>query len=132
MTDFTHDPLRDPMKRATNLGSAQHGVGHFLIQRLTALALIPLAIWAVVLVLGLLHGDYATARATVAQPLDCLLLILFVIAMFWHAQLGLQVIIEDYVHTYWLAMTLQVLVKFACFMAAVAGVLALLRIALGS
>lgn len=124
--------LRDPMKRARGLGSAKHGVHHFMVQRITAIALIVLGVWFSVLVLGLLGSDYLTARLTLAQPLNAVLMIAFVVAVFWHAQLGLQVIIEDYVHKPWLGMTLQIAVKFLCFIAGVAGVLAVLRITLGS
>ena len=85
--------LRDPMKRARGLGSAKHGVHHFMVQRITAIALIVLGVWFSVLVLGLLGSDYLTARLTLAQPLNAVLMIAFVVAVFWHAQLGLQVII---------------------------------------
>lgn len=124
--------LRNPMKRARGLGSAKLGVHHFMIQRITALALIVLGIWFVMLVLSLMHADYTSAHAVLARPFNALLMIAFVVAMFWHAQLGLQVIIEDYVHKPATQLTLQIAVKFLCFIAAVASVLAVLRIALGS
>ena len=121
---------RDPMKIARGLGSAQSGVDHWWVQRLTAAALVLLGIWFVVTVLRLLHADYATARATVAQPWNAVLLIAFVITMFWHAVLGLQVVIEDYVHTRWKEVVLLVAIKFLAVLGALAGVLAVLRIAL--
>lgn len=124
--------LRNPLKIARGLGSAKDGVGHFLTQRITALALAALAVWFVWFVLSLLHTDYAGARAAVAQPCNAVLLIAFAIAMFWHAQLGLQVVIEDYVHTRWVEVFSQVAVKFACFLGAVASVLAVARVAFGS
>ncbi|MDN5924233.1 MAG: succinate dehydrogenase, hydrophobic membrane anchor protein [Xanthomonadales bacterium] len=127
-----NDSLRDPIKRARGLGSAKHGVHHFMIQRITALALIILGIWFLVLTLGLLNADYWQAHATLARPYNALLMIAFIVAMFWHAQLGLQVVIEDYVHTPRLQITLQIAVKFLCFIAGLASVLAVLRIALGS
>lgn len=122
--------FRTPLKTAIGLGSARHGVQHFLTQRLTALALLPLALWFVWLVLTLLHGDYAAARALVGQPLNAVLMLAFVVAIFWHAQLGLQVVIEDYVHTHGLQLALQIAVKFLCFLGAAASVLAVIRIAL--
>ena len=73
-----------------------------------------------------------TARATIAKPWNAVLLIALVITMFKHAVLGLQVVIEDYVHTRWLEMTSLVLIKFIAVLAALMGVLAVLRIALGS
>lgn len=120
----------DPMKIARGLGSAQHGAGHWMTQRITAAALVLLGIWFVVTVLCLLHADYATARVTVAKPWNALLLIAFVLTMFWHAVLGLQVVIEDYVHTRWKEVALVVAVKFLAVLGALAGVLAVLRIAL--
>lgn len=129
---MSDNSMRTPLARARGLGSAQAGVGHWWQQRLTALALLILGIWFVMLSLGLLHAGYASAHATLAQPLNALLLIAFTGAMFWHAQLGLQVVIEDYVHTRWLALTLQVAIKFLAVLGALACALAVLRIALGS
>jgi succinate dehydrogenase / fumarate reductase, membrane anchor subunit len=124
--------LRNPLQRARGLGSAKEGVGHWWTQRLTAMALVVLGIWFVVLVLGLLHADYATARAAIGKPWNALLLIAFLMTVFWHAVLGLQVVIEDYVHTRWQEVVLMVAIKFLAVLAALASVLAVLRIALGS
>ncbi|RDS80552.1 succinate dehydrogenase, hydrophobic membrane anchor protein [Dyella monticola] len=124
--------LRHPLKRARGLGAAQYGVGHWWTQRTTAVALVLLGIWFVVLVLGLLHGDYATARAAVARPWNAVLLVALLISMFWHAVLGLQVVIEDYVHTRWKELTLLVVIKFIAVLCVLAGTLAVLRIALGA
>jgi len=131
MSTNTKD-LRHPLKRARGLGSAQSGVGHWWTQRTTAVALIALGIWFVVLVLGLVHGDYAAARATVAKPWNAVLLIAFLVTMFWHAVLGMQVVIEDYVHTHWKEITLLVAIKFIAVLCVLAGTLAVLRIALGA
>jgi len=124
--------LRNPLKRARGLGSAQSGVGHWWVQRLTAAALVLLSLWFVSMLLGLLHADYATAKAAVAKPWNALLLIAFAIAAFWHAVLGLQVVIEDYVHTRWKEVVLLALIKFLAVLGALASVLAVLRIALGA
>lgn len=124
--------LRHPIKRARGLGSAQSGVGHWWTQRVTAVALIALGLWFLVVVLRVAHGDFATARELVARPWNAVLLIAFVITMFWHAVLGLQVIIEDYVHTRWKEVSLLVLVKFLAVLGALASVYAVLRIALGA
>ncbi|MDO1527425.1 succinate dehydrogenase, hydrophobic membrane anchor protein [Fulvimonas sp. R45] len=123
--------LRNPLKRARGLGSAQSGVGHWWTQRVTAAALVLLGLWFVATVLSLLHADFATAKAMVTKPWNALLLILFVVTMFWHAVLGLQVVIEDYVHTRWKEVVLLVAIKFLAVLGALAGVLAVLRIALG-
>lgn len=124
--------LRNPLKRARGLGSAQFGVGHWWTQRVTAVGLIVLGLWFVMLVTNLLHADYATARAVVAKPWNTILLIAFLISMFWHAVLGLQVVIEDYVHTRWKEIFLLVAIKFLAVLSVLAGTLAVLRIALGA
>ncbi len=124
--------LRTPTKIASGLGSAKTGVHHFMVQRITAVALLGLGIWFVWLVLSMLHMDYAAARALVAQPFNAVLMFAFIVALFWHAQLGLQVVIEDYVHTQGLGLALQITVKFLCFLGAAASALAAIRIALGS
>ena len=121
---------RDPLKVARGLGSSQSGVGHWWAQRVTAVALALLGVWFVLTVLCLLHADYATARAAVAKPWNALLLIVFVLSMFWHAVLGLQVVVEDYVHTRWKEVVLLVAIKFLAVLGALASVLAVLRIAL--
>jgi len=88
-------------------------------------------LWIVYVALELLHADYAHARALVHQPFNAMLLIAFVVALFWHAQLGLQVVIEDYVHTRWLEIAAQLAVKFLCVLGALAGALAIVRVVLG-
>ena len=123
--------LQTPLKRARGLGSAKDGTHHFIVQRITALALVPLAIWVIWLALALVRADYAHARAIVHHPFAAIWLTAFVIATFWHAQLGLQVVIEDYVHARWLEVTAQLAVKFVCAVGALASVLAIVRIALG-
>jgi len=127
---MTAKDLRNPLKVARGLGSSQSGVGHWWTQRVTAAALVVLLIWFVITVLGLLHADYATALATVAKPWNALLLIALLVTMFWHAVLGLQVVIEDYVHTRWKEVLSLVLIKFLAVLGTLASVLAVLRIAL--
>ncbi|MEO6967411.1 MAG: succinate dehydrogenase, hydrophobic membrane anchor protein [Rhodanobacteraceae bacterium] len=125
------DDMRTPLARARGLGSAKHGVGHWWAQRLTAIALIPLALWFVWMVLRLPHLDYAGAHGLVANPINALLLILFTATMFWHGQLGIQVVIEDYVHTRWIEITLLIVVKFLAVLGALACALAVLSVWLG-
>jgi succinate dehydrogenase / fumarate reductase membrane anchor subunit len=122
--------LQTPLKRVRGLGSAKHGTHHFIVQRITALALIPLGIWIVFVGLALMHADYAHARAMLHHPFAAVWLAAFVVAAFWHAQLGLQVVIEDYVHTRWLELASQLAVKFFCFVGALTCVFAIVRIAL--
>ncbi len=124
--------LRTPLAQARGLGSARSGVHHWWVQRLTAIALIPLTVWFVWIGTDLLSADFETARASVGAPLNALLMAAFIVALFWHAQLGLQVVIEDYVHTRWLELTLQVLVRFAAALGVLASLIALIRIGLSS
>ena len=128
----SNNRLRTPLKTARGLGSAKDGTHHFVLQRITAIALIFLSLYAVWLILSLVGDDYATVRATVANPWHATLLIAFIVSTFWHAKLGLQVIIEDYVHTPWSATTLHLANIFICVLAALASVLAVVRIALGA
>lgn len=124
--------FRTPLKIARGLGSAQRGAHHFMVQRITAVALIGLGLWVVWIALEALHMDYAAARAMIAKPWNAVLMIAFLIASFWHAQLGLQVIVEDYVHAKGVELASQIAIKFVCFLGAAASVLAVIRIALGS
>ena len=121
---------RTPLKNVRGLGTAKTGTEHFVHQRLTATALVGLSLWFLVFVLSLLGADYATAVAAVAKPWNAILLVGFLICMFWHAQLGLQVVLEDYVHTSLPALALQTTVKFIAALGAIVSVFAVARIAL--
>ena len=123
--------MRTPLGRAIGLGSAKEGVEHWWSQRLTAIALVPLSLWFVASVISLAGADYVTFTDCVASPLVSVLLILTVVATFWHAMLGAQVVIEDYVHAEGAKIALLVLLRFACFALGLAAVFAVLRIAFG-
>ena len=124
--------LRTPLKRALGLGSAKDGTSHFMLQRITAIALLFAGAWLIGLLLSLTSSDYVFVRATVADPLNATVLLAFLIAACWHAKLGLQVVIEDYLHTPLLAGAAHLANIFICALAAIGGVLAIIRIALGS
>jgi succinate dehydrogenase / fumarate reductase membrane anchor subunit len=119
--------LRHPIARARGLGSAKDGTGHWWAQRLSSVALALLTPWFVVFAVGMIGADQAAAQAAIARPLTATLTATFVLAMFWHTQQGLQVVIEDYVHG-WPELVLQVLVKFICALAVIASLLAIGRI----
>lgn len=121
--------LRNPIAVARGLGAAKDGVGHWWSQRLSAGALVFLVPWFVVTAISLVGSDHANTSAFIAQPLNATLMLAFVLAMFWHARLGLQVVIEDYIHVAWLELALQLLVKAAFALAAIASVVAIGRIA---
>lgn len=124
--------LRHPLKVARGLGSAKDGTGHFIVQRVTAIALVFLSLYAVGLVVSLVGADFDTVRARVGHPVNATLLIAFLVANFWHAKLGLQVIVEDYVHTAGRFAVLQLFIVFACVLAGLASVLAVVRVMLGA
>lgn len=113
------------------LGSAKEGVAHWWAQRLTAVALVPLVLWFVVSVILLAGSGYGAVYHWMGSPFVSVLMILLIGAGFHHAQLGVQVIIEDYVHTGWLKITCVALVKFAAVTLALASAFAVLMIAFG-
>ena len=122
--------MRSPLGRAIGLGSAKEGVEHWWRQRLTAVALVPLSLWFMIAVLRLLGADFAAARHAIGCPFPAVMMLLLVAAGFWHAALGLQVVIEDYVHAEWGRLCLVVLLRLLAVALAVAGVFAVLRVAL--
>ena len=124
--------LRNPLQRVRGLGSAKQGSHHWLHQRLTAVGLVPLSIWFLVAALGIAGGGYADARSWLAQPWNAALMSAFVLLLFYHAKLGIQVVIEDYVHTRPLEVTLLILNLFVCLFAALFSILAIVRVALGA
>jgi succinate dehydrogenase / fumarate reductase membrane anchor subunit len=123
--------LRSPLGRARGLGSAKSGTQHWWAQRLTAVALVPLIIWFVISMVAATGSDYAGAREFIGSPVSAVLLILLIVATFHHAQLGLQVVIEDYVHTKSVEIALLLAVKGAAIVLAVAAIFAVLSIAFG-
>ncbi len=123
--------LRTPIKTARGLGSAKDGVHHWWMQRLTAIALVPLVLWFVFCVASLSGGDYETVRAWVSQPFTTVMLVLLIAVVFYHAQLGLQVVIEDYISAKAPQLTALIVVKFLAVLMAVIGIVAVLRIAFG-
>ena len=119
--------LRDPLATARGLGSAKDGVGHWWLQRLTAVALALLTPWFIWFAVAQVGADQGQVRAAIAAPLTAALLLSYVIALFWHAHLGLQVVVEDYIHG-WLEVALQVAIKFVYAFATVAAAIAIVRI----
>lgn len=131
MASKTVRSMRAPLARVRGLGSAKDGVQHWWAQRLTAIALVPLTLWFVVSVAGLAGLDHAGAAAWIGSPAVTVLLVLLVAATFWHAQLGVQVVIEDYVHNEAVKLGSLIVVKFAAVLLAVATIVAVLRLAFG-
>ena len=123
--------LRSPLNRARGLGSAKSGVHHFWMQRLTAVALIPLVIWFAVSLVMLSGADYGMARAWLGSPFVMVLLILTICVGLYHGQLGMQVVIEDYVHNEGVKLALIVAIKFVAVFFGLAAIVASMRIGFG-
>jgi succinate dehydrogenase / fumarate reductase membrane anchor subunit len=123
------DVFRSQLGRARGLGAAKTGVHHWWAQRLTSLALLPLTVWFVVVILHLAPQGRTQVLEFAHHPLNAVLLLAFILATFHHLQLGLQVVIEDYVHAPTRIPAL-VCMKAAVALAALACVLSVLRLAL--
>lgn len=123
-------PARSIAAQARGLGSARRGMGAWRAERLTAIALVPLTLWLVASLVALGGADRAAFVAWLGRPLPALLTILLLILAFRHTALGLQVVIEDYVHSA-VKIPLLILTHLLCFAICIAGVLATLAIAIG-
>ncbi len=121
--------MRSPLARAIGLGSAREGVGHWWAERVSAVALVPLTLWFVASIIAHTGSDYATFIAWLRTLPAAILMVLLLIALFHHTALGLQVVIEDYVHS-WVKFAAVMAVRLGCFALASAGIVATLRIAL--
>ena len=122
---------RTPLARARGLGSAKHGVGHWIGERVGAVALVPLTLWGVFAVLRLAAGDYAFAVHWIAEPLNATLMVLLLGISFWHMQSGLRVIVEDYVHETLNKSALLILNLFVCGLAGALAIFSILKVAFG-
>ena len=119
-----------PLAKVRGLGSAKTGTGHFWMQRITAIALIPLSLWMVSFTQQLLSASHSEIIAWLSGPWDLSLALAWVVAAFYHAALGLQVVIEDYVHTEWIKIASIWLMKLTFLFFAIAAIVALFRISL--
>ena len=123
--------LRTPLGKVLGLGAARDGVQHWWTQRLTSVALVPLSIWFGVSLLTLPSLDHATVVAWISQSWTALLLIILVLVATWHSQLGVRVVVEDYVHGTGARTVTLVAMLFAHVLLAGAGVFAVLKVACG-
>lgn len=128
---MSENSMRTPLGRVRGLGSAKEGVHHWWMQRLTAVALVPLTLWFVVSVAGLAGMSHAGAVEWIGSPSVAITLVLLIVATFYHAQLGVQVVIEDYVHNEPVKLASLVALKFTAIILAVAATFAVLKIAFG-
>lgn len=123
--------LQAPLARVRGLGSAKDGTHHFWNQRLTAIALVPLTLWIMVSIVGMTAMDYETVSQWIRLPLNTALLLVFILALYFHAQLGVQVVIEDYIHSEWQKIACIILVKFLIIFTGLISALAVLKVFLG-
>jgi succinate dehydrogenase / fumarate reductase membrane anchor subunit len=124
--------MRSPLGRVRGLGSAKEGVGHWTAQRLTAIALVPLSVWFIFSMIVLIGVDHDTFAIWLGEHGNGLLMIVFVVVLCHHTQLGLQVVIEDYVKAEGPKLAGLIAVKFVAVLAAASAVLAVLRLAIGA
>lgn len=122
--------LRNPLKQAHNHGAAGDGVGHWWAQRFTAILLVPLTLWLVWALSVLTGADHGTASEWLGRPWNAAMAILLIGALFYHGKLGLQVVVEDYVHHRLSEMILQILITAGALLGGVLSVIAILRVAL--
>ena len=122
--------LRTPRNRARGLGSAKDGLHHWWVQRITAVALVPLVVWFAISLVMLSGADYAQVRAWIGSPLVMVLLTLTIVIGLHHGQLGMQVVYEDYTEG-GLRLALIVLTKFIAVLFGLGAIVAILRIGFG-
>jgi succinate dehydrogenase / fumarate reductase membrane anchor subunit len=123
--------LRTQLGRVRGLGSAKAGSHHWWLSRLSSLALIPLTLWFMFGVLSIVGDGHAAAVKWLSSPFSAVMMILFVGVTFHHTSSGIQVVLEDYVHSESVKMAAIIAAKFLCFAFAVAGTFAILKIAFG-
>lgn len=124
--------LSTPLAKARGLGSAKSGTHHWIAHRLTAIALVPLSIWFVFSLVCITELNHQAAIEWIQSPLAAVFLLLFIIALFHHAQLGIQVVIEDYIDCKVMKITGLIFLKLVSFFAGLAAAIAVLKIYLGS
>jgi succinate dehydrogenase / fumarate reductase membrane anchor subunit len=124
--------MRSPLARVEGLGAARAGTRHFWHQRITALALVPLSIWFVASALAYVGAEQGAVAAYFAEPVNAVPMFLFIVASTYHMSLGLQTIIEDYVHQEGRKIALLMLNNFAAWAIGAASSFALIKMALHS
>jgi succinate dehydrogenase / fumarate reductase membrane anchor subunit len=120
---------RTPLSRALGLGSAKHGAGHWISERISSIALVPLTIWIAYSVLRLASGDYTLAVHWVSDPLNATLLVLTFAIAFSHMHAGMRVVVEDYIHKTLTKSALLILNLFVCGLAGALAIVSILKVA---
>ena len=122
--------MSTPLARARGLGSAKSGLHHWWHQRVSAVAMVGLVSWMVILLFSLVDADYQTALNMLAHPVNATVVVLFVAVGLWHASLGLQVVLEDYVANEGVRLIAILAVKMAASVTAILAILSVLKVAL--
>ncbi|MEH6403272.1 MAG: succinate dehydrogenase, hydrophobic membrane anchor protein [Sneathiella sp.] len=123
--------MRTPLKNVRHLGSAKEGTTHWWHQKVTAVAMVPLFVIALAYVISLVGADYERVRYILSLPFTSLILLLLIGAVFYHMKLGLQVVVEDYIHAESTKVVLLMLNSFFCAIVGLAAALAVLKLAFG-
>ena len=124
--------FRSQLGRVRGLGASHEGAHHFWVQRVSGIALVPLVIWFVLSASTVVSADLVTFKAWVGAHYNPVLLILLILTMFHHAFLGLQVIIEDYIHAESIKLTSLIVTKFALYLIGACAIFAVIRLTFGS
>ncbi|PCI32864.1 MAG: succinate dehydrogenase, hydrophobic membrane anchor protein [Alphaproteobacteria bacterium] len=122
--------MNTPISKVRGLGSARSGTHHWWMQKIAAVALIPLTIWFVASIVQMTSADYFTVRAWLASPISAILMLLYIVIGLYHLRLGLQEVVEDYIHTAGMKVFLQFSILFGCTVIAVGSIFSVLKIAL--
>jgi succinate dehydrogenase / fumarate reductase membrane anchor subunit len=134
MSDLSKPPhldiMRSPLGRARGLGSTHRGSAHWWAQRVTAVALVPLGLWFVFLVIGLAGASRDVMTARISSPVSLSLMLALIVATFYHMWLGLQVVIEDYVHEERLKLAALLVLRGACVLLTLICIISALKIGL--
>lgn len=134
MSEKTHVPhvavLRSPLGRVRGLGSARSGVAHWWAERVTSAALVPLTLWFIFALLGHLGAPHAAIVAWMQSPVTMVLMLALVLTTFRHMHLGLQVVIEDYIHAEPLRLASLLVMRAATALLALASVVSILKLGL--
>jgi succinate dehydrogenase / fumarate reductase membrane anchor subunit len=130
-TDNAVKSMRTPLGRVRNLGASHSGTTDFWRQRITAVAMVLLIVPVIVVVMMMLGSNHATATQTLGSPLVAIILLLFIIASAWHMKIGMQVVIEDYVHNEQLKLAAIMANNFFSFAVALASIYAILKLSSG-
>jgi succinate dehydrogenase / fumarate reductase membrane anchor subunit len=124
--------MSNPLAKARGLGSAKQGVHHWYAQRASAVLLILLVGWLIYAMITLAGAAHGQAADFIAKPVNAAFLVLLVVSLFYHAMLGLQVIIEDYVHRPALEIVLHFATRAGAFFGMALGIIHVLKLALGA